>query len=520
MDRTDIISFIEKIRPQIKEAGAPEGVLLDAAREHNLAPAQLESTAQMLNTVQQLHFMDKAANRGDSFQLIDVPDLLHKFVQHETPTKAAAEQLDIYATVDAWTKAAAVSFEEGTLPLTGKRLPDVNAKLLKDAGVVTPEVIWDVAPELAREARSSHREQLAKEAHVRNELAGVHQLIEEQQEILRKSAEDVAMRLRTEYDFVWAEAKSDGLVLNKAATEVAAPIIEEYLSQLGTTKQTAHRKVAFDTTPTPQPTRLVTDRHNIVPILTKVAETVDLIVQLGKYHEHVKNAANSSPAVKPHRNTEQERGNTPNSRTADPPKERSGARPSSEAPSSEEQSGDIEMPEEGVSNPLHAIADVIMPPEHLSRSPEEMHSKITDGIDNTFSGIQRVLEKVKGPGQVQEDAMSMIEKMRPGKNKKQMLIDEASTDVRTVTNLQRLMLTDPIIRDADPDMVLSLYNTLQNANPEVTRDPNLLRFALRESIQYESVPLHTYRDLVEMEEKKHKSREMAGRNEDKRYAIS
>ena len=100
-----------------------------------------------------------------------------------------------------------------------------------------------------------------------------------------------------------------------------------------------------------------------------------------------------------------------------------------------------------------------------------------------------------------------------------MQIDSMLEALQTRTLLERMLLTDPIIREADPDMVVSLYNTLQQANPEIARDPNLIRFALREAIQYESVPLHTYKDLVETDEKRQKALTARDYNTNARYRI-
>ena len=105
------------------------------------------------------------------------------------------------------------------------------------------------------------------------------------------------------------------------------------------------------------------------------------------------------------------------------------------------------------------------------------------------------------------------------KNVKQQKVDTAAKDVGRISTLQRLMLSDPVIGEAEPDTVVSLYNTLAKANPEVVSDPNLLRFALREAIQYEAVPLHTYKDLISMNKDRSSTEELQGRLDDKKYTI-
>jgi hypothetical protein len=104
-------------------------------------------------------------------------------------------------------------------------------------------------------------------------------------------------------------------------------------------------------------------------------------------------------------------------------------------------------------------------------------------------------------------------------NKRQKEVDIAADDVGRVTELQRLLLTDPIIGEADPDSVVSLYNTLAKANPEIVKDKNLLRFALREALQYDAVPLHTYKDLISMGKDRASTQDMTQKLEDRRYSI-
>jgi hypothetical protein len=571
MDRDAIISFIEKIRPQIKAAGAPEDVLLAAAREHNLAPAQLESTAQLLNTAQQLHFMDKAAHRGDSFNLIDVPDLLSRFVSHKVPSGILSEKsasfsdrmeafeksgrvqkrednyvllskdgkvLGTHKTAqDAWKqeyaiqksqehraeKAASVALEDPTLarPLTGNRIPHINNMVRKDAGVAGNFIsLGEAPPALPPTERTKHRERLQKEAKLRYELEGLSQLLDDQHECLRKEAESIATRFRMEPAFNWAEAKSDALVIAKEATEQAAPVLEAYLTQLGSTPGAGHRKVAFSTEPAPQPGVLVEDRHNIVGSMEKMAQAIERIAALQMYEQHVKTASMTEPpgiafsnrAEKGKRDEEEEeeaRGKS-DAEGED--------RPAEGVPQNAEELGDQIIPGSASLN-RPSLEEILVPPGRVERDADIINADWSKSIDDAFSGVGNALKRVPGPQQIQNDALSLIESMKPKSNKKQMTIDNAVTDVRTVTNLQRLMMTDPIIRDAEPEMVMSLYNTLQNANPEVARDPNLLRFALREALQYESVPLHTYRDLVEVEEKKQKSRDVMEKNQERRYSV-
>jgi hypothetical protein len=306
-------------------------------------------------------------------------------------------------------------------------------------------------------------------------------LIAEHQDQLRKEAEAVAYRFRTEPNFDWASAKSDALILVKDASEQAFPVLENYLKSLGSSPGTAHLKIAFVSDPAPQPGMLVEDRFEIVPTIEKVATLVSQLEALQLYDAHIKSALTAAGT-----NTSTER----------PPTGFSG-------------------------NPsLLRLEEVLLPHSTFERSPDEVNQELGKNITQGATNLRELLEKVPNPSQVQKGMLeSMVAPFVSSKNKKQMRIDDAVDDAKTRTTVERMLLTDPIIREADPDTVVSLYNTLQQANPEISKDPNLLRFALREAIQYESVPLHTYKDLVETDEKRQKALELSQKNRDTRYNI-
>lgn len=77
-------------------------------------------------------------------------------------------------------------------------------------------------------------------------------------------------------------------------------------------------------------------------------------------------------------------------------------------------------------------------------------------------------------------------------------VDKAVHATKVQTNLESLLLTDPVLRNMDPDEVLSKAETLNATNPTVGADKELLRYALRDAMQYNAVPTSTARDLASM----------------------
>ena len=78
----------------------------------------------------------------------------------------------------------------------------------------------------------------------------------------------------------------------------------------------------------------------------------------------------------------------------------------------------------------------------------------------------------------------------------QRKVDSEMSRTKLQINLERLMLMDPVIRNADPDLVVSLANSIHTANPGYGQDINALKSALRETIQYESMPMNTRDSLA------------------------
>jgi len=132
-------------------------------------------------------------------------------------------------------------------------------------------------------------------------------------------------------------------------------------------------------------------------------------------------------------------------------------------------------------------------------------------------------DNLLGPGQGPPIAgnfnrfQSVVDLLKPTKNKNQIQVDRAQHDTHHAAALHRLLVTDPIISEADPDKVVQLANTISAASPRASRDINFLRFALREALQYDGVPTHTYKDLATTQELQAKTHKHNLENEDLQY---
>jgi hypothetical protein len=128
-------------------------------------------------------------------------------------------------------------------------------------------------------------------------------------------------------------------------------------------------------------------------------------------------------------------------------------------------------------------------------------------VGKTVGAMPGILDKMKATGD-----SKYAPKFR------QKGIDHAVRDVSFVSNLQRLIMTDPILGEADPQHLVDLANDLQKGDPRIAHNPNQLRFALREALQYGGVPIQTHKTLADIDKSHSQAEETRARTEDARYA--
>jgi len=128
-------------------------------------------------------------------------------------------------------------------------------------------------------------------------------------------------------------------------------------------------------------------------------------------------------------------------------------------------------------------------------------------VGKTVGSMPGILDKMKATGD-----SKYAPKFR------QKGIDHAVRDVSFVSNLQRLIMTDPILGEADPQHLVDLANDLQKGDPRIAHNPNQLRFALREALQYGGVPIQTHKTLADIDKSHSQAEETRAKTEDARYA--
>jgi hypothetical protein len=529
MNHQAIIDQLSALAPQLKASDSPESVLVKYASDRNLSAAQLERIGQVYNIAKTLNFMDKSANRGDSFKVLDNAKMLADYTKH-TPksekkeanaawgdwfdsgnAKAASEKNydDITSWFDVPEKVAKIVKEDdqftvysgdgtkrlskpGTKEEAVKRLKQVEYfKHHKDANTVpnimamTQEesyspVTNDSTPSLPGTGFAQIKDELRKESYYKFELESTSQIIDDTTEDIRKIANEL-LEMHRLSPLPFAEMERDAFycAADSASIKVASDAVADYFKQKGWELERHDY-----TTPAP---RLARDKYNVLPLFKSAADNIELYKSSILYKEDL--IEKKSTLTEPTRKVGPANNNTFTGGSWLPPFQ---PRPGPPGQPAAKVTGKDDKP---------------APDKGKDIDPKE----IVNAIKQLYSP-KTYAESIN-------DIPNVIKELGPTSNKRQQRVDIAGKDVSRVATLQRLLLSDPIIGEADPDTVVSLYNTLAAANPEIAGDANLLRFALREALQYDAVPLHTYKDLISMGKDRADTEVKQNELTSKRYSI-
>lgn len=484
MDHPEVINRVKNLVPEIQRTKDPKSALLKLARDERLSPAQLERVAQMFNTAKTLTFLDKSANRGGSFSLVDTEDLLDAYTAHSLPTasqpitkKACADTLDPND-INAWIDTPVQEKQAATRFPRAEWLVDgiFDEKLESDE-------IDDWKKEAAEQGRQEHATQVVLDliAEVRDQYS---------EKVLAK----VATLKQAALEGAWTEMEEDALLilgdnardaLNEAATHLAMAGI----------------KVArFEG---PSKLKLARDRTGYLKDVAELADAYDTVCNSWELEEMEKEAAG---AVEDKPKSQQRKGRKGKGRASegdDQPRGQAGG--AQAAPAGGGQTGGMEL------NAPQQSQAVLQTRPRGQRMSEERDFPIPRGdnegkdqsaITGLLSGMQRgrtlIPDTPKRMPWESALGISTPELLVPGVNRKQQQIDDSLADDDSLMMLQRFMASDPVISEADPDMVVEIYNAIRSINPEFAGDPQRMRLALRDAIQYESLPIHSVKDLASL----------------------
>ena len=511
MNRQQLIEYlIDDITPRIKKSGDAHGELLKFANERNLSPALLESLGQLFNTAKTICYLDKSANRGGSFPIVDVPKLVNDYL--EVPPSAEAKSAA--TPYNAW------AFEAGP---RDDKLIDMNptggvrnsfpTDLFANPSVVNEEADWMPVDEcLETHGMASKRASTLAARHLKkSEIDKINQDIFDADQdcvaVLAKWAKQFRQDDRLRFDAL------ESTVMCRYGDE-AKHVLDKMAKYLSDNHIDATRATG------PGTARLLDDRNGFLPdvgilmqktasiagwqTMLENAHDASLHLERELYHENGANEweiffkpAATMTAPPPAAASTQRSGS---------PRRQSNKGSQQRQPSTEQAGGGGSRNGGKGSTP-----DSVVNAESFA---PDLGAEAKSLMDNSDGFFKSVLAPYKGALGVVKDVMGK------GYNHDQAHIDSSAHDTKSQAMLQNLMLTDEVLSEADPEKVVSAYNTIRSAAPHISNDANAMRVYLRTALQHQGVDPFTLKGFSDAESARQKVEENQHKVDDREYSIT
>lgn len=443
MTHSSAIKTVTKLLPAIKSGSASaESVLLKHARENDLPVAQLEKLAQVFNTMRTITFMDKSAAKGDTFDVVDIPGLLSDYGAHDFPKAASANAKPV---------------------VIHNRVPNLIGETLQTPGFQTKYASQFTDDTQVKKAAVTIQRELREEKAAAERISVDFDI-----------AEDVHLQA---FESVEAEMQKFAKAVRGNGPEFFAMVEHDMLGEF---EDSDEIKAAFDLaadfcgasrfrTPIkraselPDTRKLTSDRFNLKPTFKTMSEGVSAMKNARAFQEELSKEANQLAP---------ERRRTFNQAAGRSNRGQAGGRaPTAQAGMSRSNApvagGGGEIPGTPSPQEMAALLQQLQP---RSAPPKNMLTVANEGL---IGGEKALLDTLQGIG--------------PAKNVRQEARDVAAEEVRHTTNIERLLVTDPVLSEADPAKVISLFNSIREHSPHVAKDINAIRMALRESVQHQGL---------------------------------
>jgi len=434
---SEVISYLEDVLPEIKRTRDPEGALLKFAQDRNLAPAMLEKLAQVYNSAKTINFLEKAANRGDSFHVVDADALLKRFTD-TNPEKSAADYSEWLDRPQ--TKAASLTYK------IADRFPRTSGQ----SGVLAEASISE--PEKPASKQAARREVETSQI---NAQAYAQVMFDIAEDVYEKSAK-IAEQMRATPDFDFAAFEAGALLLTNSTVKEAMTQVSSRLTR----RYFMHKRASG-----PGDAVFTTTEREILASVQRLQDVLELekaAKSIASEFQKVASTALFEPGLETQRTHEEQAPGAGTQRVRPPRTD--AAREEKEVPAGK------------------------------PAAPE--------GSGNGIASLVRSISIPRSPLHPVSMIRSLAMEALPTRNVGQETVDQDFADTQSKVVLERLMHTDPILSEADPHTVISLANSIRDQSPHLAKDINAMRFALREAVQYNSLPTHTVKDIAGIEKTK------------------
>ena len=421
MTQAETIKMLDSIMPDIISTRDPEGTMLKCASKHNLSPAQLEHLGQVYNTTKTIVGLEKQANRGNSFKLLNVPEMVSKYASYDPSKKPTGKSKDVHEKVD-----KIINDKDGWISHEKKasaELPNLNL-------VAYNEMLKEVEDEdQSNYYDTSYTEKSAAE----NLYTGVNEDLriarENYDQALFDAAEDIMDKMAsitrklTPDEGRWEEVKYAAQRLHGDKIIPALNTIEDHFSRVGhkTEPGSFNKFASFGR---------LEDKYGVM-------RDIEDIYELGEF---IKESANI-----PY-----------------PPTGSSGGGSASSG------GGKKKGEDKSALKSFNALLD-----------------KVNGGFLTSLSELRKTNER--------------------GVEDYKKIMDKAKRDATIETTLGTMLMSDPVISNADSYDVNNLYDAINKIAPTLTESPELMAATLKEALQYGSIPLPTLIALADFQGKHTKS---------------
>lgn len=488
MQRDEILRKLEEIVPAIQSSNDAEGTLLKFASDLNLSPAQLEAVTQVYNTGRALTFYAKSASRGANFKLVNTEPLIERYTDH---CKKAGLQ------------PAAMSKSASTSIVEGGRFPHFRQIT---GGYETLEKAASVKDEVDTWCREKLAQMRESDAAV-NAVKIAEEIKASRLDDLRDKLENIKAEVRFDKQ-AFFDLEEDAHDMWKSGGHLTVfNTVANYL-------KSAHCDVdAFRYSEAKKASRAVSmDRTGLLKIAEAIKEDLEFIRATDDFIADLdKSAAVAEPPRKGKKDKKDKEEHEEPLELKNPGKQR--------------QSGGNPPPPRGPGGgPLPNNPDNQPAPLTIKTldydAPDKPQSKDSPLLKSLMEGYDSTKLKapsLKAPLMAGRD---LVGALSDGKNRRQMKRDQAVEEDNTTTALQRLMVTDPILAEATPEDVIQHFNTIHEIAPSIATDPQKLKLILREAVTYGSIPMHTLKELLEVEKLVLNNSQMANKNRADQYGPS
>ena len=490
MTHDSAVRTIVSLVPKIEKSGSAADVLSNYAREEDLPPAQLEKLAQVYNTLRTVSHIEKAADRGSSVELLDVPTLVVGYaLGMDREKQALAPVRESSHDVNNVDLMAALRND-----IAGPRVPKhIEKAASTPMRTITRAQLLDEVIDLEVDARlemSKFAQQVfalsPRDSDGAIDISGAERdAVSVCGKAMTKQASDWLDQMATAGRFSLVHHDFDATLAKRAFANVAGPSGDAMVSLANSVHlRNVMIKLATDT-PGPDdigggtataapaaatnPSQAESDLRAAVtadPSLLDDPDFVQILTDGGIDVEDLRPPAAATPGATDAMSAIRGQGGG------------GGTIPPADNPPKTDKEKDTDKGKGSDSKPSGGL-----------------------GIGDLWGAAKAPISAAAGgirDAAAQADSLLTDITSKERTNKAQQRTDLSVEDVRRAINIRRMIGTDPVLREADPRAVLEIYNSIARLNPDIAGNPGSMKLLLREAVSYEGLTLDSQKQLTDI----------------------